>query len=58
LKKIIFAAVRSTLSKVRTLQRTRFSSIHAEEDKLARAREVERLDRIRNPRKYRPNQDE
>jgi hypothetical protein len=58
LKKTIISAVRSTLTKMRRLQRTGFSSKRAEEDKLARAREVERLDRIRNPRKYRPNQED
>jgi hypothetical protein len=46
------------LGKLRGLQGTGFSSKRAEAEKLARANEVERLDRIRNPRKYRPNQEE
>jgi hypothetical protein len=58
LKKTILAAVRSTLTKMRRLQRTGLSSKRAADEKLAREREVERLDRIRNPRKYRPNQEE
>ena len=44
--------------KMRGLQRKGFSSKRAEAEKLARDNEVERLDRIRNPRKYRPNQDD
>jgi hypothetical protein len=55
LKKTLIATLRSAL---RIFQRSNFQSKRSQEEQLARDAEAERLDRIRNPRDYRPNQDE
>lgn len=55
LKKTIIATIRTAL---RVFQRSNFNSKRSQEEQLAREAEAERLDRIRNPRDYRPNQDE
>jgi hypothetical protein len=43
---------------LRSLQRSAFTTKRSQEEQTARDAEAERLDRIRNPRDYRPNQDE
>ncbi|MGZ8898863.1 MAG: hypothetical protein ACXW3Z_02105 [Limisphaerales bacterium] len=55
MKKTIIDTIRSAL---RIFQRSNFHSKRSQEEQIARDAEAERLDRIRNPRDYRPNQDE
>jgi hypothetical protein len=58
LKKTFIATVRSAIMALRSLQRSAFTTKRSQEEQTARDAEAERLDRIRNPRDYRPNQDE
>jgi hypothetical protein len=58
LKKTIISTIRSTITALRAFQRSALNSKRSQEEQLARDAEAERLDRIRNPRDYRPNQDE
>jgi len=58
LKKSFIATVRSAITALRSFQRSAFTTKRSQEEQMARDAEAERLDRIRNPRDYRPNQDE
>ena len=57
LKKAILAAVRFPIVLWRVLQRRSSGSRAADEGKIHREQEAERLDRIRNPHRYGPGRE-